>query len=148
VSTEAVKEAVQEPSTLSEALLGKEVLKTPLLAKLLQWPIELRATLVSIILSSLVFLPFLGAVGLWDCWEVHYGEVAREMIQRNDYVHPFWENAYFFSKPAFTMWMQATGLQAAELGPPLALVLGLLLAGFGFALFIGKLGKPTHTKEF
>ncbi len=137
-----------EPDTLAEALLGKEILTTPLLSKVRAWPAELRSSLVATVFAGLVFLPFLGAVGLWDCWEVHYGEVAREMIQRNDYVHPFWENAYFFSKPAFTMWMQATGLQAAQLWPLVALIAAVLFGGVGAALFIGKLGTPSATKEF
>jgi 4-amino-4-deoxy-L-arabinose transferase-like glycosyltransferase len=61
--------------------------------------------------AALLFIPYLGAVGLWDCWETHYGEVGREMVQRRDYVFPFWENAWFFSKPPLTMWMQALGMQ-------------------------------------
>jgi F0F1-type ATP synthase membrane subunit c/vacuolar-type H+-ATPase subunit K len=32
----------------------------------------------------------LGAVGLWDPWEVHYGEVARTMVVKRDFVFPFW----------------------------------------------------------
>ncbi len=140
--------AANEPATLTEAILGKELISAPIFSKLRAWPAELRAALFSVLLASTVLLPFLGAVGLWDPWEVHYGEVAREMIQRNDYVHPFWENAWFFSKPAFTMWMQALGLQAAELGPLLALVLAALLGGLGFALYTGKLKGASATKEF
>ncbi|MFZ5441077.1 MAG: ArnT family glycosyltransferase [Myxococcota bacterium] len=112
------------------------------------WPAELRTALGSVIIASLVLLPYLGAVGLWDPWETHYGEVAREMVQRNDYVHPFWENAWFFSKPAFTMWMQALGLQAADAGPMLALLLAAVLGGLGFALYTGKLKGASATKEF
>src|SRR6476469_2004651 len=33
------------------------------------------------------------------------------MIQRNDYVYPWWESAWFFSKPPLTMWMDALGMQ-------------------------------------
>ncbi|MEW6433625.1 MAG: glycosyltransferase family 39 protein [Myxococcota bacterium] len=112
------------------------------------WPAELRAALVACFFATFVFVPFLGSVGLWDPWETHYGEVAREMIQRNDYVHPYWENAYFFSKPAFTLWMQAVGLQAADIGAMLALALAALLGGLGFALYTGKAGKPSQTREF
>ena len=140
--------ATNEPSTLAEAILGKELLTAPIFAKVRAWPAELRASLVSVLLASAVLLPYLGAVGLWDPWEVHYGEVAREMIQRNDYVHPYWENAWFFSKPAFTMWMQALGLQAADAGPILALVLAVLLGGLGFALYTGKLKEPSAVKEY
>ncbi len=140
--------ATQEPATLAEAILGKELLNANFLAKLRAWPAELRAALVATIMGSVVLLPYLGAVGLWDPWETHYGEVAREMVQRNDYVHPYWENAWFFSKPAFTMWMQAAGLQAADIGPMFALVVGALLAGLGFALYTGKVKGASATKEF
>lgn len=140
--------ATNEPATLTEAILGKELMTAPIFAKVRAWPAELRAALVSVLMASAVLLPYLGAVGLWDPWEVHYGEVAREMIQRNDYVHPYWENAWFFSKPAFTMWMQALGLQAADAGPILALVLAALLGGLGFALYQGKVKGASPVKEF
>lgn len=141
-------DAVKDPDTLAEALLGKELLGMPMLAKFRAWPAEYRATLVSVLLGTLVLVPYLGAVGLWDPWETHYGEVAREMVQRRDYVHPYWENAWFFSKPAFTMWMMALGLQAADLGPVAGLALGLVLLGLGAALFLGKLQGASQTKEF
>lgn len=137
-----------EPATLTEAIFGKELINAPAFSKARAWPAELRATLAAVLLASAVLLPYLGAVGLWDPWETHYGEVAREMIQRNDYVHPYWENAWFFSKPAFTMWMQAVGLQAADAGATLALVLGVLLGAFGFALYTGKVKGSSAVKEF
>ncbi len=145
MSTQA---APNEPATLTEAIFGKELINAPMLSKVRAWPAEFRAALASVLLASAVLLPYLGAVGLWDPWETHYGEVAREMVQRNDYVHPYWENAWFFSKPAFTMWMQALGLQAADAGPMLALVLGAVLAGLGSALYGGKVKGASATKEF
>ncbi len=63
--------------------------------------------------AALVFLPWLGAVGLWDPWEPHYAEVARQMIVRDDYVHPYWGSAYFFSKPVLLMWLTALGMAVA-----------------------------------
>lgn len=57
-------------------------------------------------LASLVFIPWLGAVGLWDPWETHYGEVARLMIARRDAVYPWWEGTPFFSKPPGLMWLE------------------------------------------
>lgn len=128
----------QEPQTFTEALLGKEFVNSPSLARFKAWPAEYRTTLVAVLFASLVFIPYLGSVGLWDPWETHYGEVAREMVQRNDYVHPYWESAWFFSKPAFTMWMMATGMQAAGVGPALALVLGGLLLAAAYAVFGNK----------
>ncbi|MCX7957932.1 MAG: glycosyltransferase family 39 protein, partial [Deltaproteobacteria bacterium] len=61
-------------------------------------------------LGILLFIPFLGSVGLHDPWETHYGEVARSMLTRNDYIFPYWESGYFFSKPVFLMWMMAAGM--------------------------------------
>ncbi len=68
------------------------------------------ATLTVFALAALVFMPRLGSVGLWDPWETHYAEVAREMLVRRDFVHPHWESAYFFSKPAFPLWLMALGM--------------------------------------
>jgi 4-amino-4-deoxy-L-arabinose transferase-like glycosyltransferase len=83
-----------------------------------------RAFWTVVALGAVIFLPRLGSVGLWDPWEVHYGEVAREMLARKDLVHPHWESAYFFSKPALPLWMMAFGFfvvraDATPLGEPL-----------------------------
>ncbi|MEM1025473.1 MAG: glycosyltransferase family 39 protein [Myxococcota bacterium] len=83
-----------------------------------------RAFWTVLAFGALVFLPRLGSVGLWDPWEVHYGEVAREMLARKDLVHPHWESAYFFSKPALPLWMMAfgffvVGADATPIGEPL-----------------------------
>lgn len=64
-------------------------------------------------LGAAILLPNLGNMGLFDCWETHYGEVAREMVMRNDYLYPYWKNAYFFSKPVLLLWMMAAGFNLA-----------------------------------
>ena len=101
----------QEPRTLTEAVLGKGLDKEPWAKRWLGLEPGLRVALATAAFAALLFVPYLGAVGLWDPWETHYGEVGREMVQRRDYVFPFWENAWFFSKPPLTMWMQALGMQ-------------------------------------
>lgn len=87
-------------------------------------PTERAAVWVLLGLGALLFLPFLGTLGLWDCWEPHYAEVAREMIVRDDFVYPHWESAYFFSKPALPIWLMALGMvlvgaEGAPAGEPL-----------------------------
>jgi len=143
VSTDTTVENSTEAKSFTEALVGKEVINSPMLKRFRAWPAEYRTTLGTMLLGMLVLVPYLGSVGLWDPWEGHYGEVAREMIQRNDYVHPFWENAWFFSKPAFTMWMQALGMQGAAGGPVLAVIVGaVLLAAAGYLWFkVSKNGE-------
>lgn len=85
-------------------------------------PEERRGVALVVALAALVFLPWLGSVGLWDPWEPHYTEVARQMIVRDDFVHPYWENAYFFSKPVLLLWTSAlalavSGAQGHDLPP-------------------------------
>ncbi len=83
-----------------------------------------RAAWVAVGMAALILLPRLGSLGLWDPWETHYGEVAREMIVRDDYLYPHWEQAYFWSKPALPMWLMAAGMlvfgaEGAPMGEPL-----------------------------
>ncbi|MGQ0507398.1 MAG: ArnT family glycosyltransferase [Myxococcaceae bacterium] len=108
-------EPIQTPeeSSFAESLLGPEFLRQPWVKKVLVLPVTTRVVGAIILFAALLFIPYLGAVGLWDPWETHYGEVARSMIERNDYVIPYWESAWFFSKPVFTMWMMAVGMQLA-----------------------------------
>lgn len=95
--------------TLSEELLGPPPTRG-WLGRFFAWPAERRLIVLVSLFGALLFIPYLGAVGLWDPWETHYGEVARSMIQRNDYVYPYWEHAWFFSKTPMTMWLQALGM--------------------------------------
>jgi len=67
---------------IAEAFLGERALRHPLIRRLLAIGAERRLVLMSLLVGALVFLPYVGAVGLWDPWESHYGEVAREMIAR------------------------------------------------------------------
>ena len=46
-----------------------------------------RQMIALVILSGLLlYLPFAGTYGLWDPWETHYGEVARQMVTRGDFI--------------------------------------------------------------
>ncbi|HWE22829.1 MAG TPA: glycosyltransferase family 39 protein, partial [Myxococcales bacterium] len=86
------------------------VLKTPWLRWLAPLSGEQRCVIALSFFAAVLFVPWLGATGFWDPWEPHYAEVAREMISRGDYVHPWWESAYFFSKPALDLWLMAAGM--------------------------------------
>ncbi len=103
----------EDTSGFAETIIGKPLLENESIKRLMGYPLAVRVAAVAAGFAALLYIPYLGAVGLWDPWETHYGEVARQMIQRRDYVIPYWENAWFFSKPAFTMWMQALGMQIA-----------------------------------
>ena len=112
--TDPFADAPQSERGILAAILGPKVMGHPLIQRFCAIDAETRTVAAAVILASLIFLPWLGAVGLWDCWEVHYGEVAREMVARHDPIFPYWENAYFFSKPPLTMWLQALGIWLSD----------------------------------
>jgi 4-amino-4-deoxy-L-arabinose transferase-like glycosyltransferase len=106
-------DAAPEPS-LSRQLLSDAFGERLLNSRPFTWyhalPEEKRQLWLVALGAALLFFPLLGAVGLWDPWEPHYAEVGREMMTRHDWIHPFWESAYFFSKPPLTMWLTNLGL--------------------------------------
>ena len=58
-----------------------------------------------------LYLPLLGATSLWDPWETHYSEVAREILARNDWISLWWaQDKWFWSKPALLFWMEALSM--------------------------------------
>ncbi|MFO0662667.1 MAG: glycosyltransferase family 39 protein [Polyangiaceae bacterium] len=66
-------------------------------------------------LASLLYFPALGIFSLWDPWETHYGEVAREILARDDWISLWWaQDGWFWSKPILNFWIQA--LSMATLG--------------------------------
>ena len=82
-----------------------------------------RAGLAVVLGGLLLYLPGAGGYGLWDPWETHYGEVARQMTTRGDYISLWWpgsprETATFQTKPVLSFWLMSLSLRAAGLGLP------------------------------
>jgi 4-amino-4-deoxy-L-arabinose transferase-like glycosyltransferase len=64
-----------------------------------------------LLFGGLLYLPLAGAFGLWDPWETHYGEVAREIVARDDWITLWWaQEGWFMSKPILIFWMSALGM--------------------------------------
>ena len=51
---------------------------------------ERQMVLLVCLFGLLLYLPMAGSYGLWDPWETHYGEVAREMVARGDAISLYW----------------------------------------------------------
>jgi 4-amino-4-deoxy-L-arabinose transferase-like glycosyltransferase len=97
------------------AIGGYEALPlTILLALLCLVPAGLRRPgLFVMILVCAMYAPLLGATSLWDPWETHYGEVAREILARNDWISLWWaQDKWFWSKPVLLFWMEALSMAA------------------------------------
>jgi 4-amino-4-deoxy-L-arabinose transferase-like glycosyltransferase len=111
-----------EPALVPTATWGDSLPQGLLRIPFLRWlaPLsgETRLVIGFAAFATLLFVPWLGATGFWDPWEPHYGEVAREMISRGDYIHPWWESSYFFSKPALDLWLMAAGMLLANTNGP------------------------------
>lgn len=51
---------------------------------------ERQVGIAVLLLGFLLFIPMAGTYGLWDPWETHYGEVARQMTKRGDFISLWW----------------------------------------------------------
>ncbi|HEY4186923.1 MAG TPA: glycosyltransferase family 39 protein [Polyangia bacterium] len=65
-----------------------------------------------ILLGLALYVPLAGTYGLSDPWETHYGEVARQMTVRGDYISLWWPGApldqdHFWSKPVLSFWVMS-----------------------------------------
>ena len=70
-----------------------------------------RPGLGLMLIACAIYLPFLGFGSLWDPWETHYGEVAREIVARNDWISLWWAHEHWFmSKPIFIFWTEALSI--------------------------------------
>jgi 4-amino-4-deoxy-L-arabinose transferase-like glycosyltransferase len=70
-----------------------------------------RPGLLVMLAICAIYLPLLGTTSLWDPWETHYGEVAREILARNDWISLWWaQDKWFWSKPALLFWMEALSM--------------------------------------
>jgi 4-amino-4-deoxy-L-arabinose transferase-like glycosyltransferase len=82
---------------------------------------ERQMLLLVTLFGILLYIPFAGSYGLWDPWETHYGEVARQMTARHDYISLWWPGSpidpeVFWSKPVLTFWLMSLSMHIAGIG--------------------------------
>jgi 4-amino-4-deoxy-L-arabinose transferase-like glycosyltransferase len=82
------------------------------------------AVLTALLIATLHLLGIFES-GLWDPWETHYGEVARNIIARDDPMDLWWRGGYgpdgkkeqsFASKHALPFWCMAASMKLFGLG--------------------------------
>src|SRR4051812_19354662 len=82
---------------------------------------ERQASLLVILIGLLLYVPLAGSYGLYDPWETHYSEVARQMMVRGDYISLWWPGApidaeHFWSKPVLSFWIMSLSMTLFGLG--------------------------------
>jgi 4-amino-4-deoxy-L-arabinose transferase-like glycosyltransferase len=64
-----------------------------------------------IAIATILYLPLLGSFSLLDPWESRYGEVARSMLARGDWISPWWaQDGWDWNKPVLDYWVQAVAM--------------------------------------
>jgi 4-amino-4-deoxy-L-arabinose transferase-like glycosyltransferase len=88
-------------------------------------------TFAVLLFGVLLYVPFAGTYGLFDPWETHYAEVARQMAVRRDYISLWWPGApldaeHFWSKPVLSFWLMSLCMRLFGVvsGEPGAIALG------------------------
>lgn len=83
--------------------------KLPLLNK--TYSPRVSSILVVAFLAGVVAFAFQGSRGLYETTEGRYAEVAREMIERGDYLIPTLDYKPHWTKPPFFYWVEVAGMK-------------------------------------
>ena len=103
--------------------------------------------LAILIIASLLFIPYLGSVHLFDWDEINFAESAREMLVSGDYLSvqinyiPFWE------KPPLFIWMQVLSMKVFGVNE-FAARFPNAIAGITSLLVFYNIGKQQFNYKF
>jgi len=73
---------------------------------------KFRIELIIALAAALLFIPFLGAVHLFDWDEINFAECAREMFINQDFGRVYINFLPFWEKPPFFFWLQVASMHA------------------------------------
>lgn len=103
--------------------------------------------LLIVLVSIVFFMPFLGAVHLFDWDEINFAEIAREMVVTGDYLRPQINYELFTEKPPMFMWMQAASMNVFGMNEYAARFPNTI-AGLITLLFLYHAGTKLFNKKF
>jgi 4-amino-4-deoxy-L-arabinose transferase-like glycosyltransferase len=79
-----------------------------------------RHGLALVVICCGIYLPVMGSYGMFDPWETHYTEVARQFMVRDDWLSTYWHNGKgpegwsetnFWTKPVGSFWLSGLSLR-------------------------------------
>jgi len=93
------------------------------MSRLTERQVSLLVSAAVIVGGLLLYIPLAGTYGLWDPWETHYSEVARQMTHRGDFISLWWPGSprdpeVFWSKPVLSFWLMSIAMHVAGVGLP------------------------------
>tara|TARA_R110002050_G_scaffold290260_1_gene443757 strand:+ start:88576 stop:90228 length:1653 start_codon:yes stop_codon:yes gene_type:complete len=100
-----------------------------------------------VVIACLFFMPFLGAVHLFDWDEINFAEIAREMVISGDYLRPQIDYQIFTEKPPMFMWMQAASMNVFGMNEYAARFPNTI-AGLITLLLLYTAGSKLYNKKF
>ncbi len=102
---------------------------------------------IILLISVILFIPFLGKVHLFDWDEINFAEAAREMIVTGDYFHVQIDFKQFWEKPPLFIWMQVISMKLFGINE-FAARFPNAVAGFITLLSLYKIGKKYLNTQF
>lgn len=96
--------------------------------------------IIIIVTATLLFIPFLGNVHLFDWDEINFAESAREMIVTGDYLNVRINFELFWEKPPLFIWMQVLSMKIFGINE-FAARFPNSIAGIVTLLFLFNIGK-------
>ena len=106
---------------------------------------EKRYTWVLLILSLLLFCPFLGSRHLWAPVEPRYAEIARVMLTKGEWIIPTINGDLYTDKPILYFWLVLVGSKLAGSVNEWTLRLPSALSAVGLVLTAYFLGRDLFT---
>lgn len=107
----------------------------------------LRIRIIIVLVSLLLFVPFLGSVRLFDWDEVNFAECAREMIVSGDYLHMQIDYRPFYEKPPVFIWLQVVSMKVFGINE-FAARLPNALIGVASMLILFSIGTRVNGTRF
>ena len=103
--------------------------------------------LLLLLVSGILFIPFLGRVHLFDWDEINFAEMAREMIVTGNYAQLHIDYFAFWEKPPLFIWMQAISMKLFGVSE-FAARLPNALVGMASLLVLFHIGKRWFSESF
>ena len=107
----------------------------------------LRTRIVLVLVCTILFVPFLGGVHLFDWDEVNFAECAREMIVTGDYLHVQIDFRPFYEKPPLFIWLQVLSMKVFGVNE-FAARFPTALVGIATILVLFSIGTQVRSQRF